>query len=199
MWYILTFIGLYVVLIHPIVSYIINSHKNRLIPVNNSKIDIIIDFATLMAKHIQNNVGINSPLIFYEQIFLLYFLWDMCANINHIPDIARHKMLNDLVLTLENKHKLDYLNDKDDFKNTFLKRYENYLYIVIHDNYNFSDSFFNEVFEYQTAQVISIKNKNQFTNFNTEVNCLENTPEELKIKSYISDNKSLINAFMSQQ
>ncbi len=168
-------------------------------PVSNKNVDMLIDFATLMAKHIQNNLQIDSPLVFYEQVYLLYFLRDMYAVGKKISETSRHKILNDLIITLEYRHKLDYLDNKNDFKNTFSKRYENYMYILLHDKYNFSDNFFDEVFEYQTAQISSIKNKNQFSNFDPETTCLENNKEELHIKSIVSDNFKLIDAFMSQQ
>ena len=91
-----------------------------------------------------------------------------------------------------------FLDNKDDFKNIFIKRYENYMQLLSHDNYNFSKKFFDDIYEYQTAQVMSIKNKNQFTTFNPMLTCLSNSTEELKIKSIVSDNFSLIDAFMSQ-
>ncbi len=195
MWYVLMFIGLFVTIIWPIIKLIASFfHKP-----SNKKIDTLIDFATLMAKHIENNLQINSTLLFYEQVYFLYFLRDINAISKNIPESARHAMLSDLILTLEHKHKLDYLTNKDDFKNMFSNRYANYLNILMRDKYNFSDNFFNEIFEYQTAQVISIKDKNKFTTFNPETTCLENTKEELRIKSIVSDNFKLIDAFMAQQ
>ena len=160
---------------------------------------MIIDFASLMTKHIQNNLQIDSPLIFYEQLYFLYFLKDIRAISKKIPEANRHADLNNLIMTLEYNHKLDYLTNKDNFKNTFSKRYADYLNILLRDNYDFSDKFFDEVYEYQTAQVLSIKNKNQFTTFSPEGNCLENTAEELKVKSIVSDNFKLFDAFMAQQ
>lgn len=172
------------------------SYKNLF---SNPKIDLLIDFATLMAKHIQNNLAIDSPLIFYEQVYLLYFLRDINAVSKNVSETIRHEALQCLIETLKDKHKLDYLDNKDNFKNTFTKRYADYMYILMHDDYNFSKNFFNDVFEYQTAQVLSIKNYNKFSSFSPEGNCLENSKEELKIKSIISDNFSLIDAFMVQQ
>lgn len=195
MWYVLMVIGIFVTIIWPIIKLIASLfHKP-----SNKKIDTLIDFASLMTKHIENNLQINSPLIFYEQVFFLYFLRDLNAIGKKIPESDRHAVLNDLISTLEHKHKLDYLINKDDFKNMFSKRYADYLYIITHDNYNFSDNFFNDVFEYQTAQIISIKNKKKFSTFSPEGNCLENTKEELRVKTIVSDNLKLIDSFMAQQ
>ena len=201
MWYFLCGLGLFVTIIWPIIKLITSifsskSNKN-IIPTKETV--MLIDFATLMTKHIQNNLQINSPLIFYEQLYFLYFLKDIRAISKNIPETTRHAALNNLILTLEYNHKLDYLTNKDDFKNIFSKRYATYLSILSDDNYDFSDKFFNTVYEYQTAQIISIKNKNKFTTFNPVLNCLENTSEELKVKSIVSDNFHLFDSFMAQQ
>lgn len=176
-------------------AYKNNQDKNN---VDTKKINMLIDFSTLMAKHIQNNLDINSPLIFYEQVYLLYFLSDIYAVSKNVSELERHATLKGLIDTLNYNHKLDYLINKDDFKNTFTKRYAGYMYVLLHDNYNFSESFFDEVFEYQTAQVKSIKNNNQFTDFDPESNCLANSKEDLKIKSLVTENFTLIDAFMAQ-
>lgn len=203
MWYVLMVIGLFVVIVWPIIKFFkgLLSKKNKEIQkfVPDKKMYMLIDFASLMNKHIENNLQLSSPLIFFEQVFLLYFLSDMNAIGKKVTESDRHSKLNNLIISLEVKHKFDDLINKDDFKNTFSKRYADYLYILSHDNYNFSNNFFNDVYEYQTAQITSIKNNNQFSTFNPEGNCLENTKEELKIKSIISDNFSLIDAFMAQQ
>lgn len=195
MWYVLCALGLFITFIWPIIKLIIGIVATR----SNKTSNMLIDSATLMTKHIQDNLNIDSPLIFYEQVYLLYFLRDMNAVGKKVPEANRQKILNNLIVTLDHKHKLDYLKNKDDFKTTFLKRYENYMNILLQDKFNFSDQFFADVFEYQTAQVYSIMHQNQFTNFNPETTCLENTPEEIKINSIVSENFTLIDSFMSKQ
>ena len=208
MWYILCFIGLFVTIIWPLIKLIVSLFSKK----SNKTVDRLLDFATLMTKHIQNNLKIDSFLIFYEQIYLLYFLRDMYAIGQKVPEASRHAILNDLIIILDKNHKLDFLKNKDDFKNTFSKRYENYMYILLQDNYNFSDNFFNDVIEYQCLLIATIETKDTFSDikaaslectdyeYGIEGDCVYKTKNRHnEIKNILMDNLQFINTFMSQQ
>lgn len=211
--YFFMIIGIFFIFIWPIIKIIasfFNKPSKNYSP-SNPKINMLIDFATLMTKHIQNNLEINSPLVFYEQVYLLYFLQDMYSVGKNISQKYRDTMLNDLILTLSYNHKLDYLNKKDDFKKIFIKRYQNYLYLLDTDKYNFSETFFEYIIQYQCLLIATIESKNIFSNISAK--SLEGTDYEWgveggsvyltknrhkEIEFILKDNLVLINSYFSQ-
>ena len=198
--YFLGFLGLFFIVILPLIRLIIFlvNNKSRISKRTTfyKIIDRLIGFATLTTKHIQNNLEIQSPLIFYEQLYFLYFLEDLYSVGSKKSQSYRNSLLNCLINILNKTNKLDYLNNKDDFKKTFIKRYENYMVIFIQAKYTFSENFFDHVFEYQTAQIEDIKKYDRFTDFNPEITLLDYTPEECKIKSIVSENLSLLKSYL---
>lgn len=183
-----------------IVSFISkHSHKQNkqtdYSPIINKEAEKLIDFATITTKHIQNNLDIQSPLIFYEQVFFLYFLEEVKFMGNILPKEYKEAVLSLLIKKLKNNYNLVSLDNDNNIKDIFTNRYENYTYILIHNKYNLSEQFYNEVFEYQTEQVDCIINKNKFTKFCPESTIFNISPFNKKIYSIISENLSLIKAF----
>ncbi|MBO7731529.1 MAG: hypothetical protein J6S67_03230 [Methanobrevibacter sp.] len=175
-----------------------DEHKTVQKTSSNKKIEMLIDFATIISKHIKNNLEVDSPLIFYEQIYLLYFLLDIDLANKKLSKNIRNYNLACLIQNLEYKHKLDYLNNKDIFKDIFSKRYEGYLYLLEENKYYFSEHFWSDIFDYQTEQIKFIKNKNQFTVYNPEINIPDNDTNNKTIKIILYDNLELIKSFLVQ-
>lgn len=198
MWYFLMIIGIFIVLVWPIINLILSFFKSKTAPIYNSKVNMLIDFATLTTKHLENNLIIHSPLIFYEQVYFFYFLQNTVDISRKTSDYNKELMLNELIKKLIITHKLDYLENKNDFKNMFLERYKAYTILLIHSQYQLSDKFFDDTIDYQIAQLDCIINHNQFTHFNPESTCTDITPENSKIKSLLTENLELIKAYLAQ-
>lgn len=198
MMYFLMIIGIFIVLVWPIINFLLNSFKSKSTSINNKKINMLIDFATLTTKHLENNLDIKSPFIFYEQVYFLYFLQSTVNISSKASNYHKEKMLHDLINKLIITHKLDYLENKNDFKNIFLERYKAYTILLIHSQYQLSTKFFNDVIDYQIAQMNCIIHHNQFTHFNPESICTDITPENIKIKSLLTENLELIKAYLTQ-
>ena len=193
-------IGIFAVFILPVIKLFLPTEKkldNNKTSVN-SKIEMLLDFATLISKHIQNNLNLNSPLILYEQIYFLYFLFDTVSVSRNKSNNYRNNNLTSLIKLLVLTHKLDYLENKNTFKIIFSKRYESYLYLLMKYKYCFTDEFWSDVFDFQVAQINSIKQKNVFTNYEPEINCINNTSDNERIKTFLYDNLELIKTFLIQ-
>lgn len=118
--------------------------------------------ANNLALYMRKATGIQSHLIYYEEIFFLYFLNDIVLNQNDYPVSITIRIKEALLKVLSHTDNDDYKKYAEVMDIIISFRSKIYSDLFFKYNENFTPDFFLECFMYQSELLIYIQENNNF-------------------------------------
>jgi len=204
-WYILLGIVLLSFLIKITLFFIHLFSKKKEDPIKTfafNRIENIITYAKLLTKNIEKELGKQSPLLIYEQLFYLYFIDDVKLVCENCPEDVRQLTQGLLFKSLSYTKNIEYQNNKKLIADIFNLRQQQYTKFMQKDDFKFSNQFFYNIIDFQVELLACIQKHDTFSKYDPFASPLEASKKDAsglvhtaQLKSVLAQNLELIIKF----